>query len=185
MISLWSCHRCPCRGCAGINGSSSAHCASVRSWRRSRSSSTTSSQTDPTREIYRTRPRSAWALEQGLSGPWSGPAAVARRVRVFAAQQRLAGWLTYGRLLEAAQWVQEWQVHPPVDSGLPDGTEPAGPDDADEPEQPEHVDAAGSALARRLEKVADGYERRHYRLFGYPGTAREWAEELAEPLVAS
>src|SRR5215213_6796410 len=40
-------------------------------------------------------------------------------------------------------------------------------------------------LARRLERVAAGYERRHYRLFGYPGSSRDWAEELAEPLVAS
>ena len=44
---------------------------------------------------------------------------------------------------------------------------------------------ARAALAGRLERVADGYERRRYRLFGYPGTAAQWAEELAEPLVAS
>ena len=126
---------------------------------------------------------SAWALAEGLeSGAAAGWDVLERRVRVFAAQQRLAGWLTYGRLVEVARWLAAWRADPPISSGLPDEPEyvqePAEPADPSDP-------VARAAMLDRLEGVADGYERRRYRLFGYPGTARQWAEELAEPLVAS
>ncbi len=121
---------------------------------------------------------SAWALAEGLeSGAAAGWDCLQRRVRVFAAQERLAGWLTYGRLVETARWVRDWQAHPPISSGLPD--EPGDVEELAEPSDP----VARAAMVERLEGVAAGYERRHYRLFGYPGTARQWAEELAEPLV--
>ena len=111
---------------------------------------------------------SAWALEQGLracpvsfssrpSGPsqsssstsasgsssgsvsWSAAGVAARRSRVFAGFQRQSCWVTYGVLVEAAQWVRDWQANPPISSGLPD--------EPDEPDEPEVVD--GEPEARR------------------------------------
>ena len=122
-----------------------------------------------------------------------GGTCLERRVRVFAAQQRLAGWLTYGRLVEAARWLRDWQARPPIGSGLPDEPdEPDGPGDpgdrrprptgrraspgmwmAARPSDP----VARAAMVERLEGVAAGYERRGFRVFGFQGTARQWAEE--------
>ena len=106
---------------------------------------------------------SAWALAEGLeSGAAAGWDCLERRVRVFAAQERLAGWLTYGRLVEAARWVRDWQAHPPIAvasrtsratsrSRLSLRSGCAGSD--------------GGAAGGR----GRGYERRAIGVFGYPG----------------
>src|SRR5690242_377404 len=119
---------------------------------------------------------SAWALAEGLeSGAAAGWDCLERRVRVFAAQERLAGWLTYGRLVETARWVRDWQACPPIGSGLPD--DPDQPDRPDRPDQPDDPglpgrsgrpgDAGGgvvpsdpvarAAMVDRLEGFAAGY----------------------------
>ena len=65
-------------------------------------------------------------------------------MRVFAAQQRLAGWLTYGRLVEAAGWLRDWRANPPIGSCLPDDPDQSGdphnPDDPDDPDDPDNPD---------------------------------------------
>ena len=83
-------------------------------------------------------PESAAAVAQALtmlssssSSSWSGRAAsslpafvvAGLRARVFAAQERLSGWVTYTRLAQAADWLRDWRARPPIWSGLPD--EPA------------------------------------------------------------
>ena len=55
-------------------------------------------------------------------------------------------------------------------------------DDADGARVPS---AADLALVDRLEVAAIQYERRVFGRFGHQGTARQWAEDMAEPLVAS
>ncbi len=133
----------------------------------------------------------SWSPAQG-----SPAGVVARRSRVFSALERQASWLTYARLVEAAQWVQDWRACPPINSGLPDTPDaPDGPgerDAADEPEEsvPGGDPAAGGVagereLVSRLERVEARVDRRTFGRFGFQGTHEQWTQVMVPSLVAS
>src|SRR3954470_8794832 len=138
----------------------------------------------------------------------------AQTARVVSAGRRLWGWVTYGQLRHIANLVQAWQVDPPVPAVLPrllpdagvlnqgvlgdgvlgEGGLENGVSDCTGPDGGSGDDHAGpdpvtrvedAALLARLERVASQCEGREFGRFGYQGTAQQWAQDMAEPLVAS